>query len=181
MSDAEYTSYYEALKPLMEATDLSRASIDAILEDVVGERIADIGCGRGYLVKRIAGHRPAAECVGVDIASPQIEGAPDNVTFAEGWLGRLPFPDKAFDTVICTHTLEHVPDLDSALSDLRRIARRRLIIVVPREREYLYSFNLHVHFFPYLHTFLNRVGAPAGRHSGRLIGRDIHYVEDVAP
>lgn len=180
MSDAEYAAHYAALPPLMGRTDLSRACIDAILADVVGERIADVGCGRGWLARRIAELHPSAACVGIDIAPPPAQGHPDNLSFAEGWLGRLPFPDASFDTVVCTHTLEHLPDLDAALADLRRLARRRLVVVVPREREYRYSFNLHVHFFPYLHSFLNRIAAPPGRHDCRLIGRDIYYIEEAA-
>ena len=48
-----------------------------------------------------------------------------------------------------THTLEHVQRIDLALAELRRVAKHRLIIVVPKERPYRYSFNLHLHFFPY--------------------------------
>jgi len=180
MSDAEYASYYAALTPLMARTDLSRAGIEAILADITGERIADVGCGRGWLARRIAELHPSRACVGIDIAPPPADDLPDNLSFVEGWLGRLTFADASFDTVICAHTLEHVPDLVTALHDLRRMARQRLIIVVPQEREYRYSFNLHVHFFPYLHTFLNRIDAPPGRHRCRLIGRDIHYVEEIA-
>ena len=40
------------------------------------------------------------------------------------------------------------------LSELRRVARRRLILVVPQEREYRFTFNPHLHFFPYPHSFL---------------------------
>jgi SAM-dependent methyltransferase len=33
----------------------------------------------------------------------------------------LPFPTTAFDTIICTHVLEHVPDDVAAMSELRRV------------------------------------------------------------
>jgi len=179
MPDAEYASYYAALSPLMGETDLNRACKKAILGDVIGESVADIGCGRFHLIRLIAEAHPAVSCVGVDILPPADPSGPVNLSFLEGWLGRLPFPDRTFDTVVCTHTLEHVPDLQGALADLRRITRRRLILVVPREREARYPLNLHVHFFPYLHTFLNRVKAPPGRYRARLLGRDIYYREDM--
>jgi ubiquinone/menaquinone biosynthesis C-methylase UbiE len=91
---------------------------------------------------------------------------------------RLPFPDNHFDTVICTHVLEHILDFRAALAELRRIAARRLIVVVPREREYLYTFNPHFHFFPYVHSFL-RFMIPLPEHFECMdVGRDIYYVED---
>jgi ubiquinone/menaquinone biosynthesis C-methylase UbiE len=73
----------------------------------------------------------------------------DDLRFVEGNVEQLPFGDSEFDTVICTHTLEHVQRIDQALAGLRRVARQRVIVVVPRERPYRYSFNLHLHFFPY--------------------------------
>jgi SAM-dependent methyltransferase len=36
-------------------------------------------------------------------------------------LGRLTFADSSFDLVLTSETLEHVPDLDSALSEIRRV------------------------------------------------------------
>ena len=180
MSDEEYAGFYARLKPLMGETDLNRACADRILEELEGDRIADIGCGRGFLAGKIARLLPGGSCHGVDIAPPSLADAPDNLTFSAGWAGRLPFEDKAFDTVICSHTLEHLIDFDGALADLRRIARRRLILVVPREREYKYSLNLHVHFFPYPHTFVNRVRPPTRDFVCEVIDGDIYYREDIA-
>lgn len=63
-------------------------------------------------------------------------------------LPHLPFADAAFDTVVCAHTLEHVPRVHEASAELRRVARKRLIVVVPRQRYYRYTLDYHVHFFP---------------------------------
>ena len=41
---------------------------------------------------------------------------------------RLPFGDASFDTVICTHVLEHMLDLRAMVAELRRVCRKRLII-----------------------------------------------------
>ena len=51
--------------------------------------------------------------------------------------------------------------------------------VVPRERESRYPLNLHVHFFPYRHSFLNRIRAPEGRFACEVLGGDIYYREDL--
>jgi ubiquinone/menaquinone biosynthesis C-methylase UbiE len=93
-------------------------------------------------------------------------------------IDRLPFPDASFDTVICTHVLEHILDLRGMVSELRRVCRRRLIIVVPREREYRYTFNPHFHFFPYNESFLRAMIPLPPRHECVGIGRDIFYTEE---
>jgi ubiquinone/menaquinone biosynthesis C-methylase UbiE len=179
MDAEEYASFYAAITPIHGECDLNRACLDRIVAELAGTSILDAGCGRGHLAGVIARDDPARTVVGADLAPPAAAG-PANVSFVEGWLGRLPFADRSFDTVLCTHTLEHILDLDGALADLRRIARRRLILVVPREREARYPLNLHVHFFPYAHTFLNRIGAPEGRFACEVLQGDIYYREDLA-
>lgn len=61
----------------------------------------------------------------------------------------MPFEDNSFDTVICTHALEHIKNEKKALKELRRICRKKLIIVVPRQRDFRYTFDLHINFYPY--------------------------------
>ena len=36
----------------------------------------------------------------------------------------LPFADESFDTIVCNHVLEHVPDDRRAMHELRRVLRR---------------------------------------------------------
>ena len=71
-------------------------------------------------------------------------------------------------------------DYRRAIAELRRITARRLIIVVPMEREALYGFNLHVNFFPYPHSFLRAMMPVPPAHLCEPIGRDIYYREDMA-
>jgi hypothetical protein len=54
-----------------------------------------------------------------------------------------------------------------------------LIIVVPREREFLYTFNPHFHFFPYVHSFLRAAHPVPEGHLCEDVLRDIYYREDV--
>ena len=57
------------------------------------------------------------------------------ISAVEGDGERLPFADGLFDTVICTETLEHVPDDRAVLRELLRVLRKGgvLVISVPDE------------------------------------------------
>lgn len=158
-------------------TDLNQASIDRILEHVRGPRVLEAGCGKGHLVGLLAG---SFEVSAVDfVLQPHLRGRWPQVQFHQAELYALPFADAAFDTVVCTHTLEHVLDLPAAIAELRRVARR-LIVVVPRQRPYRYTFDLHIHFFPYPHDLLVAFGRRADQVQCEDVGGDLFYLEDVA-
>lgn len=47
---------------------------------------------------------------------------------------QLPFADKSFDTIVCVEVLEHLERADAlkAIGEFERIARRRVVVTVPR-------------------------------------------------
>lgn len=178
LTEEEYRRLYEKHPRVQDETDNSRACIELIRGDMIGKRICDVGCGTGYLLRTLTqDHRADFErIVGVDIVLP--ESSDPGIEYVSAPVERLPFPNKYFDTVICTHVLEHILDFRAALAELRRIAEHRIIVVVPREREYRYTFNPHFHFFPYVHSFLRFMIPLPERFDCKDVGRDIYYVED---
>ncbi|OGX17593.1 MAG: hypothetical protein A3K83_00485 [Omnitrophica WOR_2 bacterium RBG_13_44_8b] len=48
---------------------------------------------------------------------------------------QLPFKNDAFDVVLCSETLEHVADLNQAMAEIIRVARKAVIITVPHEAQ----------------------------------------------
>jgi SAM-dependent methyltransferase len=180
MTAAEFSQVYEDTTDLQQVqgcTDLNDACVDAILCSVQGESVLDAGCGRGYLAERLTA--VSRSVVGCDIVVGEELVERDGLAYRQGSVEQLPFRDGEFDTVVSTHTLEHVQRIDLALAELRRVARRRLIVVVPRERPYRYSFNLHLHFFPYPWNWQAVAGVPAGSRLTDLDG-DWFYVEEIA-
>lgn len=176
----EYRDVYARLPRVQSETDNSAACIDLIARDMVGESALDVGCGTGYLLHVLHGRRPEIKLTGIDfIIDDETRKRAAEITFHEANIETLPFDDDAFDTVICTHVLEHILDLRGALSELRRVAKRRLILVVPQEREYRFTFNPHLHFFPYPHSFLRYVTPVPANHVIQSAGRDIYYREDL--
>ena len=135
------------VQELQGETDLNEACTEEILANLQGKKVLEVGCGRGYLAGKLAARN---KVTGVDIivGDKTREKYPE-VTFVEAAIEKLPFKDNSFDVVVTTHTLEHVQNLPAALAELRRVAKKELVIVVPRQRPYKYTFSLHTQFFPY--------------------------------
>ncbi|MBK7407545.1 MAG: class I SAM-dependent methyltransferase [Saprospirales bacterium] len=146
----QMVAYYENLSDvhIKRETDLNEESVTYILENIVGETVLDIACGRGYLANKIVAHLPV-KVTGIDFIINEAFKKSINPTFLVGNIEQIPFPDNHFDTVICTHTLEHIIDIQKGIAELRRVCKKKLIIVLPKQREYKYTFDLHLHFFPY--------------------------------
>lgn len=146
----QMTNYYKELANvhIKRETDLNTKSLNYILSNLEGEKILDIACGRGYLANRIK-ETGNYQVTGIDFIIPENLRSITNPKFETGIIENIEYPDNYFDTVICTHTLEHVPDLDSCIKELRRVSAKRLIVVLPKQRPYRFTFDLHLHFFPY--------------------------------
>lgn len=158
LSEEEINKYYEILQDtfISRDTDLNDASIKFILEHISGNTVLDAAMGRGFLAEKIY-EKGCYQVSGLDIVPPKVE---DGIHVFSGTLTDLPFKDKQFDTVVCTHALEHIKDKEKALSELRHVTKKTLIIVVPRQREYKYTFDLHINFFPYLYNLKNYINNP---------------------
>jgi len=180
LSDDEYEDLYRNHPRVHDDTDNSVACLDQIARDIVGTSVCDIGCGTGHLLRYVLKTNPDLKKVtGVDLVIDDIP--PDEtIEFMAAKVETLPFADNEFDTVICTHVIEHILDYRQAITELRRITARRLIIIVPREREYRYTFNPHFNFFPYTHSFLRAMHPVPATHHCVDINRDIYYREDAA-
>lgn len=182
LSAADFRQIYEdtAAAHLDRPTDLNARCTDEILRAVAGN-VLEVGCGRGYLAGLLAQKHPVTACDMV-ITSAVRQQYPQ-VTFTEETLAGLPYADNSFDTVVCTHTLEHVLDLPRAIAELRRVARQRLIVVVPRQRPARYTFDLHLRFFPMACSVYDCFPPPPGLGKRRLenLGGDWYYQEDYEP
>lgn len=153
MTDADLQHAYQEIQAtgIERPTDLNEECVDRILQNIKGDTVLEVGCGRGFLVDLLS---QKYKVTGTDVAlkSSLPQDFP-GVTFIEAPAERLPFADKSFDTVIITHVLEHIRDLQAVLTEIRRVTRHRLIVVVPRERPHFFTPNLHLHFFPYRYSF----------------------------
>lgn len=56
-----------------------------------------------------------------------------SVEHIQGDITRMPFCDHSFDIVICTEVLEHLEKPGAALKELKRVAKKFILITVPHE------------------------------------------------
>jgi len=99
--------------------------------------VLDAGCGVGYGSALLA--ESARHVVGVDrdaeaIAYARRRYARDNVEFVAGDLLDLECPDAAFDAVCSFETIEHLPDRERYLSEMRRVLKPGGVYVVSTPR-----------------------------------------------
>lgn len=163
---------------LERETDLNSRCVEAIRREVAGDSVLDIACGSGYLTRLLAqDHR----VTGADfVIDPGLAAQAHHIRWDQVDIVGLPYRDGEFDTVVCAHTLEHLADIHGALAELRRVAKRRLIVVLPRQRAYRYTFDLHLHFFPYRWQVELLMRSSGEGNPGRCenLGGDWFYVED---
>ena len=115
-----------------------RAEFVRTLAPRAGERVLDVGCGPGFMVRAIGeAVGPAGAVRGIDISEPLLGVAREHcadlpwIEVAEAGAMELPFPDGHFDAAISTQVLEYVPDVDGALAQMHRVLKpggRTLIV-----------------------------------------------------
>ena len=92
-----------------------------------GDRILDIGCGKGYLVYEFTQAVPGCEVRGIDISEYGIENGKDEIKpFLDvGSCTELPYEDDSFDFVVSLgafHNLYNF-DLKKAIQEMERAGK----------------------------------------------------------
>lgn len=95
--------------------------IDRLLDIAPGDRVLEVGCGRGHLTLRLAGR--GIDVVGID-ANPKAADIAGTERVLTMGAESLDFPDDSFDYVLSVHALEHIPALGEALAEMGRVLRR---------------------------------------------------------
>ncbi len=103
-----------------------------------GQRVLDVGCGKGFLLFELTQEVPGLEVVGVDISTYALEHAKAEVKPALRPMNAtsLEFADASFDLVISLNTMHNLLcfDLDRALRELQRVSRGRSYLCVESYR-----------------------------------------------
>ncbi len=140
-----YTESYFTTRESWRDWRIEARELIAMARVSQGTRVLEIGCGGGGLLRLL--RERGADTVGVDtlesalILAQRREGeigrAGDGVTFFHSPThpltyspfvriaeeGKLPFRDAAFDAIVSQHVIEHLPDVDAALREWKRLLK----------------------------------------------------------
>jgi 2-polyprenyl-3-methyl-5-hydroxy-6-metoxy-1,4-benzoquinol methylase len=131
----KYGSTNPVVKRLMRGFD---GALDELWERAAPGSVLDVGCGEGVLTQRFAERLGHGRAVGLDLDDPKLRAEWDartraNLEFRTLDGPELPFEKDEFDVACALEVLEHVPDPGRTLAEMVRVARRHVIVSVPRE------------------------------------------------
>lgn len=107
-------------------------TVSRFLDPQPGDRILEVGCGVGHLTRRL--RELGVDAIGIDANPHAAENAvTDGVT--TGNAEALDFPDDSFDKIVSLHAIEHIPNIEAALSEMARVLRPggKALLVYPAE------------------------------------------------
>jgi SAM-dependent methyltransferase len=152
-----------------------RAMLERIGALPAGAVIADLGCSSGHLLEDLRRARPDAQLIGVDLVDSGLRSAhrivPD-ARLLQADVCALPLRDASIDAAVSANLLEHVPDDERALLELRRTLRpgARAVLVVPAGPD----------TYDYYDRFLGHVRRYArGELAAKARQADLEVIEDA--
>jgi ubiquinone/menaquinone biosynthesis C-methylase UbiE len=137
-----------------------------LAKDIQAHKVCEVGCGEGSILKWLSDYDFGEQLYGIDISESGIEKTFEkkikNVVELRVFDGyKIPFPDKFFDLVVCSHVIEHVEHPRILLREIKRISKYQIFEVpidfsfyVDRKATQYFSYG-HINIYtPGLFRFL---------------------------
>jgi ubiquinone/menaquinone biosynthesis C-methylase UbiE len=99
------------------------------------ESLLEVGCSEGHYLSKL--NKQAKRLAGIEVCREKIKEAKKRCPAAELYLiegSKLPFKAREFDWVLCTEVLEHIPQWKKTLTELKRIAKKNVLLTIPLEK-----------------------------------------------
>lgn len=127
---AGYDSKRYALVNRWDPSHLEK--IDRLLDLQPGDRVLEVGCGRGHLTVRLSDR--GMDIVGID-ANPNASETAESDLVVHMMAEDLKFVDDEFDAIIAVHSIEHIPPLEEAFAEMARVLKPggKALFIYPAE------------------------------------------------
>jgi SAM-dependent methyltransferase len=121
-----------------------------------GDRVLDVGCAKGFLVKDLQAEK--IDAFGIDISDYALMNCEPEVVgrLHLGNADHLPFPDNSFDAVLCINSVHNLPreKCIQALREIERLAPGKGFVQVDsyltkEQKEIFESWVLTAEFYGY--------------------------------
>jgi 2-polyprenyl-3-methyl-5-hydroxy-6-metoxy-1,4-benzoquinol methylase len=131
----KYGSTNPVVRRLMGAFE---RTLDELFAQAGPESVLDVGCGEGVLTHQWAQALGERRIVGIDLDDEKLKAEwqtrqRPNLEYRTMLAENMPFADDEFDMACAIEVLEHVPDPAHTVAEMARVARRHLLVSVPRE------------------------------------------------
>jgi 2-polyprenyl-3-methyl-5-hydroxy-6-metoxy-1,4-benzoquinol methylase len=131
----KYGSQNPVVRRLMAGFE---STLDALWTQAAPDSILDVGCGEGVLTAQWADKLGDRRIVGIDLDDPKLKAEWEqrrrsNLEYRVEDATHLSFADGEFDLATAIEVLEHVPDPERTVSEMARVAKRWVLVSVPRE------------------------------------------------
>lgn len=138
--DREFTGKYEdAGRVGAWLLDRFYDSVCRLLQPRLQEgcSLLEVGCGAGFSSQQLLKWLPeSGSFLGSDVGQTLLDKAArrnPGARFIRQSVYELAMPDKSVDIIVMLEVLEHLDDPGRALAELRRVAKRAVILSTPRE------------------------------------------------
>jgi ubiquinone/menaquinone biosynthesis C-methylase UbiE len=131
----KYGSTNPVVRRLMHGFERTLAELFA---QAAPDSVLDVGCGEGVLTHQWAQQLGERRIVGIDLDDEKLKAEwatrqRPNLEYRTMLAENMPFAEDEFDVACAIEVLEHVPDPAHTVAEMARVARRHLLVSVPRE------------------------------------------------
>jgi ubiquinone/menaquinone biosynthesis C-methylase UbiE len=149
------------------------------LGDLDGQRVADVGCGKGRFARIVKERNPGATVVALDLAEAMLQPIPAGIERVAASMTALPLATGAFTGAYATESLEHAVDIPAAVAELARIVKPGgRIVIIDKNAEAWGRLKT-----PKWERWFGRkeLEKLLSRHCREVTSRPLSYWEDVEP